>query len=199
MQEYELIKQLQLGSRDAFKRLVEDYKDRVYNTCLGFLRDPHDAEDMAQEVFMKVFESIGDFREDAAISTWIYRIAVSKSLELIRKRNRKKRFAYFQALWNSDGDPDDSADREFFPHPGIAVENKERAEILMRAIEGLPEQQRIAFTLHKLEDLSYKEIAEVMENSLSAVESLMHRAKKNLQKELHEYYISDMNQDQSGR
>lgn len=193
MQESELIKQLQLGNREAFRRLVEDYKDRVYNTCLGFLRDPHDAEDMAQEVFMKIYESIGDFREEAALGTWIYRIAVSKSLELIRKRKRKKRFAYFQALWNKDGVPDETADRDFFPHPGIAVENKERAEILMKAIEALPEQQRIAFTLHKLEDLSYKEIAGIMDNSLSAVESLMHRAKNNLKNELHEYYTSEMN------
>lgn len=191
MQETELIQQLKLGSHDAFRDLVGKYKDRVYNTCLGFLRNPQDAEDMAQEVFMKVYESIDDFREDAALSTWIYRIAVTKSLELIRKRKRKKRFGFFQALLNADDDPNDTADTTFFPHPGIVAENKERAEILMRAIEGLPEQQRIAFTLHKLEELSYKEIAEVMDSSLSAVESLMHRAKKNLQKELFDYYKSE--------
>lgn len=191
MQESELIQQLKLGSHDAFRDLVGKYKDRVYNTCLGFLRNPQDAEDMAQEVFMKVYESIGDFREDSALSTWIYRIAVTKSLELIRKRKRKKRFGFFQALLNADDDPNDTADTAFFPHPGIAVENKERAEILMRAIEGLPEQQRIAFTLHKLEELSYKEIAGVMDSSLSAIESLMHRAKKNLQKELFDYYKSE--------
>ena len=191
MQESELIKQLQLGNHDAFRSLVEEYKDRVYNTCLGFLRNPEDAEDMAQEVFMKVYESVGDFREDAALGTWIYRIAVTKSLELIRKRKRKKRFAYFQAFLNPQEDPNTTADSDFFPHPGIAVENKERAEILMKAIESLPEQQRIAFTLHKLEYLSYKEIARVMDNSLSAVESLMHRAKKNLQQELFDYYQSD--------
>ena len=192
MQESELIQQLKLGSRDAFRELVEEHKDRVYNTCLGFLRNPQDAEDMAQEVFLKVYESIGDFRGDAALSTWIYRIAVTKSLELIRKRKRKKRFGYFQALLQTKDDPNDTADTSFFPHPGIAAENKERAEILTKAIEGLPEQQRIAFTLHKLEDLSYKEIAAVMDNSLSAVESLMHRAKKNLQIELFDYYKSNV-------
>ncbi|MGK7371641.1 MAG: RNA polymerase sigma factor [Candidatus Halalkalibacterium sp. M3_1C_030] len=190
MQEPELIQQLKLGNRDAFRNLVEEYKDRVYNTCLGFLRNPQDAEDMAQEVFMKVYESIGDFREDAALSTWIYRIAVTKSLELIRKRKRKKRFGFFQALLNTEDDPKDIADTAFFPHPGIVAENKERAEILMKAIESLPDQQRVAFTLHKLEELSYKEIAGVMDTSLSAVESLMHRAKKNLQKELFDYYKS---------
>lgn len=192
MQESELVQQLQLGDNRAFRILAESYKDRVYNTCLGFLSNPHDAEDVAQEVFIQVFESIADFREDAALSTWIYRIAVTKSLELIRKRKRKKRYGFFQALMNTGDEPNDAADEEFFPHPGVTMENKERAEILMNAIAQLSEQQRIAFTLHKLEDLSYKEIAKVMETSLSAVESLMHRAKKNLQKKLYEYYKTEL-------
>lgn len=188
MQESELIQQLQLGDDHAFRILVEEHKDRVYNTCLGFLRNPHDAEDVAQDVFMRVFESINDFREDAALSTWLYRIAVTKSLELIRKRKRKKRSGFFRALMNKDEEPDDTSDNSFFGHPGVALENKERAQVLLKAIEQLPANQRIAFTLHKLEDLSYKEIAEVMEASLSAVESLMYRAKKNLQQELYNYY-----------
>lgn len=191
MQESEFIQQIQLGDDRAFRILVEEHKDRVYNTCLGFLKNPQDAEDVAQEVFIQVFESIGDFREDSALSTWIYRIAVTKSLELIRKRKRKKRYGFFKALLNTDDDPEDASDKDFFPHPGIVLENKERAEVLMKAIELLPENQRIAFTLHKLEDLGYKEIAGVMKTTLPAVESLMHRAKKNLQKELHEYYDTE--------
>lgn len=188
MQESEFIQQIQLGDDRAFRILVEEHKDRVYNTCLGFLRNPQDAEDATQDVFIQVFESIGDFREDSALSTWIYRIAVTKSLELIRKRKRKKRYGFFKALMNTDDDPEDASDKDFYPHPGIALENKERAEVLMAAIEKLPENQRVAFTLHKIEDLSYKKIAVVMETSLSAVESLIHRAKKNLQKNLYEYY-----------
>lgn len=191
MQESELIRQLQLGNNQAFRILVEEHKDRVYNTCLGFLRNPHDAEDVAQEVFIQVFESIVDFREDAALSTWLYRIAVTKSLELIRKQKRKKRYGFFQALRNAGDEPNDREDEEFFPHPGIAIENRERSEMLMNAMAKLTEQQRIAFTLHKLEDLSYKDIAKVMETSLPAVESLIHRAKKNLQKELYEYYKTE--------
>lgn len=188
MQESELIQQLQKGSESAFRMLVEKHKDRVYNTCLGFLRNPHDAEDVAQEVFIQAYESVSDFREDAAMSTWLYRIAVNKSLELIRRRKRKKRYAFFQALMNTDDEPADAADDDMFPHPGVDLENRERASILMGAIERLPENQRIAFTLHKLESLSYREVAEVMDSSLSAVESLMHRAKKNLQQSLYEYY-----------
>ena len=163
------------------------HKDRVYNTCLGFLHHPEDAEDTAQEVFMQVYESIGSFEQESALSTWIYRIAVNKSLELLRKRNRKKRRGFFMALLNSD-QPDEAEDRTFFLQPGIAMEKKEEAKILMEAIDSLPDRQRIAFTLHKIENLSYKEIAEIMEISLAAVESLIHRALKNLRKSLYVYY-----------
>lgn len=191
MQETELVRQLQLGDDRAFRELVEKYKDRIYNTCLGFLKNPEDAEDMAQEVFIQVFESIDDFRKDSALSTWIYRLAVNKSLELIRKRKRQKRRGFFKALMNSEEEPDEIRGDVFFPHPGVALENKERAEILMKAITTLTEQQQTAYTLHKIEKLSYKEVARIMELSLSAVESLMHRAKKNLQNELYSYYKND--------
>lgn len=192
MQETELIQQLKEGRESAFRRLVEAHKDRVYNTCLGFLHNPEDAEDTAQEVFMQVYESIDSFREDASLATWIYRIAVTKSLELLRRRKRTKRYAFFQAMFNIDAEPDDVKDDDFFVHPGLALEQKERAEVLMAAVEKLPENQRVAFTLNKFEQLSYKEIAQVMETSLSAVESLLHRAKKNLQDLLFDYYKDQM-------
>ncbi|HKK44897.1 MAG TPA: RNA polymerase sigma factor [Balneolaceae bacterium] len=187
MQDSELIKQLKLGNEKAFRQLVEQQKDRVYNTCLGLLHNPQDAEDMAQEVFIQVWNSIGGFEGKAALSTWIYRIAVTKSLELIRYRKSQKRQSFFQSL-KQDNDPDVVSGDDFFVHPGVAMEQKERAEVLFRAIDQLPENQKIAFTLHKVEDLSYKEIAEVMETSVSAVESLMHRAKKKLQDLLYEFY-----------
>jgi len=188
LQDSELIKELKQRSQHAFRVLVEQQKDVVYNTCLGFLHNPQDAEDVTQEVFIQIFESIHEFREDASLSTWIYRIAVTKSLELLRKRKRKKRMAYFKSMLNLDADPDDYEDQQYFEHPGVALENQERAEILFRTIDTLPENQRIAFVLHKVEGLSYKKVAEVMETSLSAVESLIHRAKKNLKLRLKTYY-----------
>lgn len=188
LQESELIKELKQRNQQAFRVLVEQQKDVVYHTCLGFLHHPQDAEDVAQEVFIQIFESIQDFREDASLSTWIYRIAVTKSLELLRKRKRKKRIAYFKSILNLDADPDDYVDQQYFEHPGVAMENRERAEILFRTIDSLPDNQRIAFVLHRVEGLSYKKVAEVMETTLSAVESLIHRAKKNLQLRLKTYY-----------
>lgn len=184
----ELVRRLKAGDRSAFRELVEEHKNRVYNTCLGFLKNRHDAEDVSQEVFIQVHESIQYFREEAQLTTWLYRIAVTKSLELIRYRKRKKRKNFFRALSGEDDQPDDYGSEDAFNHPGLALEQKERADILFRTIETLAEKQRVAFTLHKIEGLSYKKIAEVMETSLPAVESLIHRAKENLKKRLYEYY-----------
>lgn len=185
--EFEIAK-LKDGDEASFRQLAEHYKNRVYNTCLGFVKNREDAEDLAQEVFVEVFESIRHFREQAMITSWIYRIAVNKSLEFLRKKKSKKRWAFIQSIFGGEeGEQSiERADESF--HPGIAVENRERASILFQAIDKLPENQRVAFTLHKVEDLSYQEVSKVMETSIATVESLMFRAKKNLQKQLHEYY-----------
>jgi RNA polymerase sigma-70 factor (ECF subfamily) len=188
IKEAELIHKLEAKDEAAFKLLVETHKNQVYNTCLGFLRNPHDAEDVSQEVFIQVFDSIGDFREEASLSTWVYRIAVTKSLELIRYRKRKKRSGFFKALNGMFNGVEEETDESEYMHPGIRLENKERAAVLYQEIERLPERQRIAFTLQKVEELSYKEVAQVMELSIPAVESLLHRAKENLKKQLTDYY-----------
>lgn len=184
----EFIERLRQRDEQAFRELVEMQKDRVYNTCMGFLHNHQDAEDVSQEVFIQVFDSIEGFREAASLRTWIYRIAVTQSLELIRYRKRLKRRAFFESLLIRGSSPDDKADGQIYAHPGIVMEQKERAEILSREIGRLPENQKVAFTLHKVEGLSYKEIAAVMETTVSAVESLMYRAKQNLQKQLYAYY-----------
>lgn len=187
MEEELRIRDLKKNSSPAFKELVEQYQDRVFNTCLGFLKQREDAEDLAQEVFLEVYRSLDSFRGEAELGTWIYRIAVTKSLELLRRRKRQKRWAYFLSLGGKE-DPDDQEDPSGFAHPGLALENRELAGILMRAIEKLPESQRVAFTLHKMEHLSYREIAGVMETSVSAVESLMFRARRRLRELLKDYY-----------
>jgi RNA polymerase sigma-70 factor (ECF subfamily) len=177
-----------LQDEAAFKELVNAHKNQVYNTCLGFLRNPQDAEDVAQEVFIQVFDSIVDFREESSLSTWIYRIAVTKSLELIRYKKRQKRSGFFQALSSVFSDPDEHTHGSDYMHPGVQLENKERAAVLFGEIEKLTEKQRVAFTLQKVEGLSYQEVADVMEMSLPAVESLIYRAKESLKKQLYSYY-----------
>lgn len=186
MQELELIERLKKGDDSAFKIIVNTWQDMVYNTSLGIVQNAEDAEDVAQEVFVQVYESIGQFKGDSKFSTWLYRIAITKSLDHIRKKKRKKRFAFLQSIFGNN--EEEVRHQPDFHHPGISLENKEKAAILFRAIDKLPDNQKTAFTLHKLEGLSYQEVSEIMESTVSSVESLMHRAKANLKKILTDYY-----------
>ena len=187
MDESELINEVKAGKAAAFKTLVEQYQDRVINTCYGFVRDKEDARDVAQDVFIEIYQSLENFREEAKLSTWIYRISVTKSLDFLRRKNRKKRMGQFKRLFSID----DIAERLEQPsgsNPDIDAEKMERDRILQQAIDRLPENQKIAITLSKYEGFSNKEISEIMNTSISSVESLIHRAKVNLKKKLYRHY-----------
>lgn len=186
MDERLLVEQLKKGDEAAFKTIVETWQNMVYNTALGIVQNAEDAEDIAQEVFVQVYQSISSFKGESKFSTWLYRITVTKSLDHERRKKRKKRFAFVRSLV---GDQDEVVvNPPDFNHPGVVLDNKENATVLFRAIGELPESQRIAFTLNKVEGLSYQEVSEVMKTTVSSVESLMHRAKNNLKKKLEDYY-----------
>ena len=185
-----LVKEIKQGNERAFKELVESYKDIVVNTCYGFLQNQENAEDIAQEVFIEVYQSIHRFREEAKLSTWVYRIAVNKSLNFKKKNSRRKWTVSFQTVIGGEKEAEQIADVKI-SDPHADLEQQERVKILHSAIETLAQNQKIAFTLSKYENLNYKEIAEVMGTSISAVESLLNRAKNNLQKKLHNYYKNE--------
>ena len=187
MEAKEIIMRLKQNDEKAFRVLVDLFSKKVYNTCIGMLQNMEDAEDVTQEIFIAIHVNIKEFREESSLSTWIYRIAVTKCLEFIRKKNRKKRSGIFKSIFTSDGARAIENHSDFM-HPGIQLENQERAKILFKAIDLLPEQQRTAYILHKVEQVSYNEIAAIMELSLSAVESLLFRGKQNLKKYLATYY-----------
>lgn len=191
MKETEFIDQLKNKSTAAYSQLVDDFQQKVFSTCISFVPNREDAEDIAQEVFVEVFNSIKNFKGDSKLSTWIYRIATNKCLEFIRKKNTKKRFAFLQSI-TGNAIPIDKTD--YFTemnHPGILLENKELNATLFKAINGLPESQSVVFTLHKIDGKSYQEVAEITNKSLSSVESIMFRAKKNLQSALGNYYKNE--------
>ncbi len=187
MSEHELIKLLRNNDPTACKMLVERHGDLVFNTALGLLLHRSDAEDIAQEVFAYAFQSVEKFRGEAKVSTWLYRITLSKSLDFLKAKKRAKRFGFLQSIYEPEG-AKLAVDKPHFQHPGVLMEHQERAQILFLAIEKLQDNQKTAFVLHKLEDLSYTEIAEVMALSLASVESLLFRAKQNLRQYLGNWY-----------
>lgn len=191
MEEQNFIEALREGSNEAYGRLLDEFQQKVFGTCISFVPNAEDAEDIAQDVFVEVFNSIHKFKGDSKLSTWIYRIATNKCLEFIRKKNTKKRFGFMQSILGNETPIDRSSYFTEFNHPGIQLENKEKSEILFAAINKLPEAQRIVYTLNKVDDLSYQEVAEITQRSISSIESLLFRAKKNLQELLHDYYKKD--------
>jgi RNA polymerase sigma-70 factor (ECF subfamily) len=192
MQESELVYRLKNGDEEAFRIIFNDNQKKVINACYRLVNDIDTAEEITQEVFIKVYSSINQFRGESQLSTWIYRIAVTKSLDHLRLQKRKIRMAILKYL---SGDEEKLIDIEApkEQQPDALFDNSERVKVLNDAMNKLPENQRIAFTLSKYDEMSSKEIAEVLSTSVSAVESLIHRAKKNLEKRLFSYYKKQFN------
>lgn len=192
LEEQEFINQLKQGKQAAFGKLIEAYQQKVFSTCISFVPNNEDAEDIAQEVFLEVFKSVYNFKGKAKLSTWIFRIATNKCLEFIRKKQTKKRFAFMQTILGNEIPIDKTSYFTEFNHPGILLENKEKSAIIFKAIDTLPESQRVVFTLAKIDGKSYQEIVEITGKSLSSVESVMFRAKKGLQDKLENFYKNDI-------
>lgn len=178
----ELVAQLQQGSEAAFRLLVERYQNRIYRTIFALLQSPEEAEDVAQEVFVEVYQTIGKFRGEAALSTWLYRLATSRALKHRQRAKAQKRFAYLTSLLGFDNqvlhEPADHA------HPQAQLEGQQQVTLLLAQIARLPDQQQVAFTLRHEQELSYEEIAAVLRTTVPAVESLLFRARKTLRHHL---------------
>lgn len=181
MEETELVIRLRQKDEAAFKWLVEAYRNKVFSTVFNILQDSADAEDSAQEAFIQVYESIHSFKQQSLLSTWIYRVAVRKALDKLRKRKTRAQLGRLLPWWMPE---EKKSEENNFYHPGISLENKQKAALLFRAINGLPEKQKIAFTLIKVQNRSYEEAGAIMDQSIKALESLISRAKQNLQKKL---------------
>lgn len=177
MEEAAWLRLLSSGDSSAFNELVKRYGQRVINTCFRFLLDKQDAEDISQEVFIEVFHSIKFFRADAKLSTWIYRIAVTKCLDEIKKRNRKKRITSMGKMLHLDEIANWIAGGAM---PDKQIQEQEKMKEVMEALNTLPDSQRVAFTLSKINGYTNAEIAEIMNTNTIAIESLVYRAKKKI-------------------
>lgn len=164
-----------------FEALYDQYKNMVFNLALHYVQSKEDAEEITQDVFVAVFQSLESFRQGAAVSTWLYRITINRSLDFIKAKKRKKRYAFISSLFKEQ-----SNELRFEPeepnHPGVQLEEKEAMNALFAALNLLPEKQKTAIILHKIEQMPQAEVAQVMQLSVKAVESLIQRAKANILK-----------------
>lgn len=163
----------------SFLKVYNEHKDLIYNLCLNYLQNKEDAEEVFQDVFISAHHNLDKFEGKAQVKTWLYRIAINKSLDFIKSRKTKKRFAFFKM-----SNVDDLEINSKIDHPGIILENKEATERIFKALNVLPKNQKTALVLKSMEQLSQKEISTVMKIGEKAVESLLSRARKNLKIEL---------------
>jgi RNA polymerase sigma factor (sigma-70 family) len=185
LNDQELIVGLKNGEEHAFHWLVNSHKDSLFRILFHILQNDQEAEDALQETFIKVYESIHTFRQESSLATWMNKIAVRKALGLLRKRKNLKRLQTFLPWWI----PDDKKSINILDfHPEFAPENKEKAEAIFIAIASLPENQKIVFNLIRIQGMKYEEVSEIMGLGIKALESLMSRAKRNLQQKLENYY-----------
>ena len=188
MTDKELIRGMLNNEERFFKEFVDKYQSLVLNVCNSFLHCNSDAEDLTQEVFIEVYLSAHKFRNESKLSTWLYRIAVPRSLHFIRDNKKRKIIKSLGSFFNGNEQKEyQIPDYSDLYNDLNEVENK-KAELLHKAIDSLPKNQKISFTLSKFENLSYKQIAVVMNLSLPAVEGLIHRAKKSVSKKIIKHY-----------
>jgi len=181
-----LIKAFQAGESGVFDKLVLRHKDKVFNLCYRFLGDHQEANDSAQEIFIKVYQSLKKFRYKSSFSTWLYRITINtcknriKSMEY-RFKKRMKRLDIQEMP--THGNPSNEWVDES-QSPMAALEKKERSRIIQEAINSLPETKRTMILLRDIEGLTYDEIAEVAGLNLGTVKSKLARARADLRDKL---------------
>lgn len=167
-----------------FGEIFEEHKLMVLNLALQYTQNLQDAEEITQDVFVKVYDKLHTFNNQSSIKTWIYRITIHQSLDFIKARNRKKR-----AFWIRFLAIDDTTNQNIphvMNHPGIILEEREATEKIFRALNRLPDQQKTAIIMVKIEQTPVEEAAHILGMNKKALESLIHRAKKNLEKNLAE-------------
>jgi len=182
MNDSEIIKQILQGNRNQYKLLVERFQNMVFRTCMGFLHNKDDADDLTQEVFIQAYQSLSSFKGNSSLSTWIYKITINASLNKLRKSKKNNLFQRFDSLFGSEKNKDFNI--SVTENPETILINNEHHQWVQKALNSLPENQRIAIVLSKYDDLPQKEIAEIMSTTEGAVEALIQRAKANLREKL---------------
>jgi RNA polymerase sigma-70 factor (ECF subfamily) len=188
MTDAEIIDRINGGDRNLYRLLVERYQPLVFRTCMGFLHNKEDADDLTQDIFIQTYQTLSSYKGDASFSTWIYRIAVNACLNKVRKSSKKGFLQRFENVFGGEKNSEYSFPAADAENPEALLINAEHKEWVEKALNSLPEKQRIAIVLSKYDDLSQREIAEIMETTEGAVEALIQRAKANLREKLSSPY-----------
>ncbi|HEX7569266.1 MAG TPA: sigma-70 family RNA polymerase sigma factor [Verrucomicrobiae bacterium] len=182
-----LMLRVKRGDRAAFAELVECYKQPLFNFVFRTLRDETETEDVAQNTFLQVWKSRARYERTAKFSTWLFTIARNLCLNEIRRRSRHPA----ESLEETHAEHDDQPSRQYEDKkiflPTETALHGELAQKIEEALAGLPENQRTAILLCRQDELSYEEIAEVLDCSLSATKSLIHRGREMLKEKLKPY------------
>lgn len=178
----ELIMLCKNGDRSAFNELVETYQSKVINIAYGMLSDSDDAADAAQEVFIKVYRSIGSFKEQSSLSTWIYRITANVCTDFLRKRNRHANTFSINAHMGDDEREFDIKDDAHTPDEQVEI--SETQSEVRSAISRLKNEYKAVLTLYDIEGLAYEQIAAILNVPMGTVKSRLSRARAALKKEL---------------
>lgn len=174
----ELILRLQRGDEWAFQLMVRRFRKKIFSIAFGITLDAEESQDIMQEVFLQVYRTIGDFRGDASLATWLHRITVNRSLNW--KRRWARRFKWLHVSTDStDGQPAVEPESDL-PSPEIRVANAQTRRQIDNALKMLPDQARTVFVLREIEGLSYEEIADAIGIKLGTVRSRLFHARKRL-------------------
>jgi RNA polymerase sigma-70 factor, ECF subfamily len=192
-----LVERVRGGDTNAFRKLVERYQQRVLSIALGVVGNYQDAEDIAQEAFLKAYRNLGSFRGHSSFYTWLYRIALNLAIDLSRKAYRRSERSIEETFPNDSAiDSSNSSAGGYMAHNERPDEYLHRMEVrrrFYRALESLSPQHRATIILREIDGLSYTEIADVVGCSKGTVMSRLHHARKRLQKALEESGEEDVN------
>ena len=177
----EVIERIRAGDIEAYAVLVRKHQARIRSYCLWTLRNAAEADDAAQEVFIKAYRGLGSFRGSAGFSTWIYRIAVNHCRDLVRKAAKERLNESLDALRERDGEAADALASTEDPM-------KDRRRMIQEALDRLPEQYRTILILREAEGLSYDELAKFLGCSLDAVKARLKRARAQLEENARHFF-----------
>ena len=182
----ELVKAFQTGDRTAFDALVLKHKDKLFNLCYWFLGDRQEANDSAQDTFIKVYRSLKKFRFESAFSTWLYRIAANTCKNRLRSSEyrHKKKMVWLDNPGKIENGQYAAEIHDETPSPMVELEKKERMMLIQKAIASLPADQSTVVVLRDIEGLSYEEVSNITGLNFGTVKSRLSRARQQLRKKL---------------